>query len=89
MQEEWEDWGFSYEEVKGWIAIGLAPQEIKFATFLHNNDYEPKDIISQGNLNLKGLREKYNKSQGWLDKNYPLENRKKTKKKQNKQNGNG
>ena len=53
LRKEWESKGFSYEECKEWINIGLSPKEADFANWLvksKGGDYaNPEWVLNNGN----------------------------------------
>ena len=52
LQKEWEDWNFSPEEVKEWIAVGLTSQEFELASFLYK---KLEEEVGDGNVEPKSL----------------------------------
>ena len=74
LMQEWESRNFSYEQGQEWIKQGLNPNEFIFATL--------KNEPEQENLNLDEWRIKWaessEKSQKWLDRHYPKEERSET-----------
>ena len=57
LQEEWEQLGFSYNECKNWISVGLKPWDAKFANYLHKQGKNPEWVLNYDNI--KELRRKY------------------------------
>jgi GTP-binding protein EngB required for normal cell division len=59
LQQRWENKGFTYEQVKEWIDIGLAPQDAEYVAWLRNI----KQVGSEWVLNNDEgvLREEYQK----------------------------
>ncbi|KLL04558.1 MAG: hypothetical protein MRERV_18c015 [Mycoplasmataceae bacterium RV_VA103A] len=72
-QLEWISENFSGQQLKGWIGVGFQPHDHGFACYLTKQGY------SSQTSDYEKLRAEYDKSQGWLDKNYPKEERSKVK----------
>ncbi|KLL04845.1 MAG: hypothetical protein MRERV_1c097 [Mycoplasmataceae bacterium RV_VA103A] len=70
----WISRGFDIQQLRMWIDIGFQPKDYGFAFYLTKQDYHP-----QANLNYEKLKVEYynksRKSQEWLDKYYPKEER--------------
>ena len=74
LQWEWTDKGFSYEQVKEWIDIGLTPYDSDFVYWLSEEGYTALAVLNDGDneqlrkdyqnsLIKKPLLEWYNSSQ--------------------------
>jgi len=72
---KWKCKGFSYEQCKKWIELGLKIDDYAFVAYLKDKDCDPQ----QENLNLDEWRIKWDeiskKSQAWLDQKYPKKDR--------------
>ncbi|MCE8159264.1 MAG: protein kinase [Candidatus Moeniiplasma glomeromycotorum] len=77
LEKQWQERGFSWEEMHKWQAAGLKLNESILAIYLRSNDCQ-----SEENLNLDEWRIKWKesseKAQRWLDENYPQEERSET-----------
>lgn len=75
-QQLWEENGFTYEEAKEWITVGLAVEDYELVAYARGKGYSPN------NINCEELREGYNdwskapNAQEYLDLLYPLAIRK-------------
>jgi serine/threonine protein kinase len=67
LQKEWEDKGFSYEECKKWIEVGLTTNDTNFTSWLK----DIKKLLPENLLNnteeLKGLRGEFNSIKNWTE----------------------
>lgn len=83
IKTEWNQQGFSYEEVEQWMNIGgLSSNDAEFAKWLKNKQISPEGVLAYRKIdeNLDTLRKNYRKDKGinaqeWLDLNYPLDSR--------------
>ena len=51
LQQQWEDWGFDYENCKEWIDIGLKPEDFHFAFWMRDiMNCSTEDTLNYGNL---------------------------------------
>ncbi|WNE40480.1 MAG: hypothetical protein GBAus27B_000547 [Mycoplasmataceae bacterium] len=67
-ERNWEYWGFSQEETKEWIEVGLKDNEYQLAGYLKANSFTPEQYVNFSSKN----------SQEYLDYFAPLKKRDKT-----------
>lgn len=67
-QREWERLRFDYQQVKEWIKVGLQPDDYHYASYLRGKGIDPKQ-----ELNWEELKKENRSAQWYLDKKYPLE----------------
>ena len=77
LQKEWEDRGFSYEECKKWLDIGMKTEDVGFCAWLRDIEKRSTEWVLN-HEDIKELREEYqnydkSNAQKWLDKWYPKE----------------
>ena len=64
LQQDWEDEGFTYEQVKEWIDIGLTPWDAEFCGWLTNEGYASLAVLNKEDT--QKLRNEY--QQGLIKK---------------------
>ena len=47
LQQDWEDEGFTYEQVKEWIDIGLTPWDAEFCAWLSEEGYTALAVLNK------------------------------------------
>lgn len=67
LQNEWTEWGFTYQVAKEWIEKGLEPEDDQLVVYAKEKGYKSEKI------NKKELEKEYYQAQVWLDFNYPEE----------------
>lgn len=55
--EAWNSFGFTYEQTREWINIGLTPQDYSFTAWLRDNEINAEWVLNNGNL--EQLKETY------------------------------
>ena len=60
LQQDWEDEGFSYEQTKEWINIGLTPWDAEFCAWLQEEGYTALAVLNKEDA--EKLRNEYQQS---------------------------